>query len=138
MGNIRLQFSGPLQADHCFVQSAEILQRIAQAVVVFRTGRVDRDGPANVIHGNRGLASLEGDHPQQMQRVGVCRLPREDPPIDLPGHVEPPGPVVLHRNRVSLGDLHKRSALTRPHRPQAASLNGDSIVLLRVNKRLPT
>ena len=52
------------------------------------------------------LAHLVRDEPQQVQRVGMPRLHRQDLPVDRPRLRQSPGLVVLDRNFKCLLDGH--------------------------------
>ena len=59
------------------------------------------DGSANQIRAFVAMAGLARDHAEQMQRVGMRRLNRQNLPIDRRGFPEFPG------IKMPLGQLHR-------------------------------
>ena len=98
LGVARLQFQGPAVAGDRFVELSLVPEGIAQVVMEGSLGPLQPDRPCNVLDGNLVLAHLAGDDSKQMQCIGMIRLDRQDPPIDLLGQVQPAGLVVLKGN----------------------------------------
>jgi hypothetical protein len=68
--------------------------------------RVERDGLAKPFDGEIVTAGLMRDETQQMQRVSVSWLCREDLAAEVFGVCQPASLVMLERDLESLGDCH--------------------------------
>ena len=77
-----------------------------------------RDRPPDVLDGQLVLADLVSDQAEKMQRIGLIGFDREDLPIDLLGGLQPPGLMVLDRNRQCFGNrchnVNYDNAICRP------------------------
>jgi hypothetical protein len=81
-------------------------QGVAEVKMVVRTRRIQSDGFANQIYSEVVAADLVGDDAEQMQRLGVFWLRRQDLAVERFGLRQPPSLVVLEREFEGLRDRH--------------------------------
>jgi len=58
------------------------------------------------VHGQLVLARLVSNHAEEVNRIGMIRLDREDLPVDRLGSLHSPALVVLDRNRKCFRNRH--------------------------------
>ncbi len=99
LGIPRIQFQRPAVTGDRFIHIPPSLERIAKVIVECRLGPHQADRPSNVLDRNLVLARLRSDHAEKMERVGLVRRDRENPPIDLLGSLKLSRLVVPDRTR---------------------------------------
>ena len=57
------------------------------------------DRPSDVFDGNLGLADLQSNRAEKMDRINVIRLDQQDLPVDLLGSLQPAGLMMLECSR---------------------------------------
>ena len=89
-----------------FIKMALSHESVAEIELVVRTRGIGRDCLANQIRCHVVAAGLIGNDAEQMQRVGMIWLRREDLPVESLGVRQAAGAVVLEREIEGLGNGH--------------------------------
>ena len=89
-----------------FVKLALSQKSVAEIELVVRTRGIGRDRLANQIRCQVVASGLIGNDAEQMQRVGMIWLHREDLPVESLGVRQAAGAVVLEREIEGLGNGH--------------------------------
>ena len=92
---------------HGFVKMALSDQSVAEINVINQVRGIHRDRLANQVRGALVAAHLMGEESQQVKSVGVFRLRRQDPPVDLFRFGQSSGVMVLKGQLKSLCERHK-------------------------------
>lgn len=88
------------------------MQGQRQVKMIIGVAAIDRNGPADQFGAGLGLAVLHRRHAEQIKRVGILRLQRQDFLIDRCGLVQLAGLVQAHRlaqHCVNLRTCHRSS-----------------------------
>ncbi len=95
LGVIGPQPHGLLKTCFGFVEALQGGQHFAEIVVKLRAAGVELDRLADFLGGFFVAAGLMRRHAQQMQRIGVARLRREDTPIQTPSFAQVAGSMAF-------------------------------------------
>ena len=138
-----LEFTRAAIGDDRLVELAARMQRQAEVEMKCRNVGIHAHGLPDEIHRHVFLPDLMRDDSEQVQRIGMPRLHREDLPVDRLRLRQPPGLVMLERDLKSFGDRHDagrehcrahharhicRQACPKFFAKRGASMNADTFI----------
>src|SRR5689334_18194969 len=82
---VRLQLQRSAATGHGLGHSLESAVRLRQVVMKGCLASMHGDGTTNVLDSNRRLTQLVSQHTEQMQRIGLSRVDRENLAVNLLG-----------------------------------------------------
>ena len=103
------QRDGPVQMGFPFLRAAGRSQSDAEAAVILMDAGPRGNRPFDELDRRPVIARLMGDHPKQMERVGLTRLGLEDPAIDPLGAHSLARLMVVDAGLEQFGDVQRRA-----------------------------
>src|SRR5947199_121183 len=104
LGTVGVQFQCFAEGSDRFLQLPLVPERISQMVVMARFGTVQLDCPTNVLDGNVMLPALVRYYAEQMERIGMVRISRNNLPIGLLCSLQFARLMMAERNRECFRD----------------------------------
>jgi len=114
--HMRIDFKRLTKAGHCFIKPAHRAVDLAQIAMRGRIVRIQRDGLPNPLFREIVPAGLFGDDPKVVPCFMVVGFDTENLPVKCFGIREPPGLMVLQRQRQCLLSSHDGEELSRHQR----------------------
>src|SRR5688572_10090242 len=95
-GKVRFQLQRSAVGGDRLVELPLALASVSQIAVKREFGRVQFNRPTDVLNGRMVVSLLRGNHSQQVPRINLFGVSRQNLPIDLLGSLKAPVLMVLN------------------------------------------